>query len=107
MKRDKHRHKQGLIHIVGMVLAYGATLKEGWAQTSGAMPWDGWLSALLANLTGPTVKTIAILLVMGLGLTFAASDGGVFRKAAGVLFGLSIAFAAASWAPGFLGYTGP
>lgn len=85
-----------------------ASASNSYAQFAvGAMPWDGWLARLLANITGPTMRSLAILLLIGVGFAFAASDGTAFRKLLSVAFGLSIAFAAATWAPGFLGYVGP
>jgi type IV secretion system protein VirB2 len=93
-------------------LALSAVLtpaRTSWAQLSfgACCPWNGPLDAIVTNITGPTVKAIAILLVIGAGIGFASTEGGAFRKLAGVVFGLSIAFAAATWAPGFFGYTGP
>jgi type IV secretory pathway VirB2 component (pilin) len=102
MKRIAH-----MVALVGSSIL--ATAQTSWAQvTFGACcPWTAPLDAIIANITGPTVKGLAVLLVIGAGIGFAATDGGAFRKLAGLVFGLSIAFAAASWAPGFLGYTGP
>ena len=93
-------------------LALGAVLtsaRASWAQVSfgTCCPWNGPFDAIITNITGPTVKGLAILIVIGAAVGFASSEGGAFRKLAGVVFGLSLAFAAATWAPGFLGYTGP
>lgn len=92
-----------------LTLAYLATsANTSYAQfVVGTMPWDNWLARLLANITGPTMRAFAVLLLIGVGFSFAASDGSAFRKLLAVAFGVSIAFAAASWGPGFLGYVGP
>jgi type IV secretion system protein TrbC len=71
------------------------------------MPWDGWLQALLANITGPTLRAIAVLMLILASLALATSDGGGFRKLINLAFALSIAFAAATWGPAFFGYVGP
>lgn len=85
-----------------------ASASNSYAQfVVGTMPWDGWLARLLANITGPTMRAFAVLLLIGVGFSFAASDGSAFRKLLAVAFGISIAFAAATWGPGFLGYVGP
>ena len=84
------------------------TVQTSWAQVSFSRccPWDTPLADLTANITGPTVKLVAVLIMVSTGIVYATSEGGGFRKIAAVIFGLSIAFAAASWGPGFLGYTG-
>lgn len=92
-----------------LALTYLATsANTSYAQFVGRpAPWEGPLAQIVASITGPTVRALAILLLVGVGISFAASDGNAFRKLLAVAFGLSIAFAAASWGPGFLGYVGP
>ncbi len=81
---------------------------DTWAAGAGAgLPWETPLQNLLASLTGPVAQvlgTVAIVFV-GLGLAF-SEGGGIMRRALWVVFGLSIAFAAATWGLTFLGFGG-
>lgn len=68
------------------------------ATTGGTMPWEGPLNAVMDSLTGPTARIIAILIIVATGLTLAFGDiGQGFKKLLQILFGLAIAFAAASF----------
>ncbi len=71
------------------------------------MPWEAPLEGIVDSLTGPVANAAAIIAVTIFGLTLAfGSGGGGMRTAIGVLFGLSIAFAAASFFPAFFGFEG-
>lgn len=64
----------------------------------GGMPWEGPLQAVLDSITGPVARIIAILIIVATGLTLAFGDVGQgFKKLIQILFGLAIAFAAASF----------
>lgn len=64
----------------------------------GGMPWEGPLTAVADSLTGPVARSIAILIIVATGLTLAFGDVGQgFKKLIQILFGLAIAFAAASF----------
>lgn len=64
----------------------------------GAMPWEGPLNAVMDSITGPTARIIAILIIVATGLTLAFGDVGQgFKKLLQILFGLAIAFAAATF----------
>jgi type IV secretion system protein TrbC len=64
----------------------------------GAMPWEGPLTAVMDSITGPVARIIAILIIVATGLTLAFGDVGQgFKKLLQILFGLAIAFAAASF----------
>jgi type IV secretion system protein TrbC len=70
------------------------------AATSGggAMPWEGPLTAVMESITGPVARIIAILIIVATGITLAFGDVGQgFKKLIQILFGLAIAFAAASF----------
>lgn len=73
----------------------------------GGMPWEGPLQQLLASLTGPVAQVLgtAAIVIVGLGLAF-SEGGGLMRKLLWVVFGLSIAFAAATWGLPLLGFGG-
>ena len=71
------------------------------------MPWESPLNNILHSITGPVVKAAGILAIVATGLALAFSEGGGFmRKVVSVVFGLSIAFSAATFITDFLGYGG-
>lgn len=77
------------------------------AGTGGTMPWDTPLQNIEQDLTGTVAKLVGIIAVAGFGLMFAFGEhGSAVRKGGGIVFGLSIAFSAATFAATFLGYTG-
>ena len=72
-----------------------------------SMPWESPLNNILHSVTGPVAKTGGILAIVATGLGLAFSEGGGFmRKVVGVVFGLSITFAATTFISDFLGYGG-
>ena len=84
-------------------LATTALLMTGAAHAAtggagGPMPWEGPLTAVMDSITGPVARTIAIIIIVATGLTMAFGDVGQgFKKLLQILFGLAIAFAAASF----------
>jgi len=71
------------------------------------MPWEAPLTAILNSIEGPVAKIIGVLaiIITGLALAFGESSGG-FRRLLQIVFGLSIAFAAASFFLSFFGFGG-
>src|SRR6202008_4283389 len=64
----------------------------------GGMPWEGPLQQGADSITGPVARIISILIIVATGLTLAFGDVGQgFKKLLQILFGLAIAFAAASF----------
>jgi len=59
------------------------------------------------SITGPVARILAVIIITitGLTLAFGESSGG-FRRLIQIVFGLSIAFAAASFFLGFFSFTG-
>lgn len=81
----------GFAAIVMTGAAHAATAGSG-------MPWEGPLTAVLDSITGPVARIVAILIIVATGLTLAFGDVGQgFKKLLQILFGLAIAFAAASF----------
>jgi len=79
---------------------------QAFAAATGA-PWEAPLQAFLNSLTGPVAQIagVAAVLVCGLGIAF--SEGGTgLRKLIWVAFGLSIAFAAATFFLPLFGFGG-
>jgi len=103
----------------------GAALRRGWtwllivsltswALSSGAayaagagMPWETPLNNILNSITGPVAKAIGVIAVIAAGFGIAFSEGGSgLRKILTVVFGLTIAFAAASFFLPLFGFAG-
>ena len=85
-----------LLSMPGMALAAGT-----------GMPWEGPLQQILDSITGPVVRVGAVIAIVVLGLTMAFTEMGAFaRRLVSIVFGLSIAMAAASWGLEFFGFTG-
>lgn len=82
------------------------TAGRAFAAATGA-PWEGPLQAFLDSLTGPVAQIggVAAVAICGLGIAF--SEGGTgLRKLVWVAFGLSIAFAAATFFLPLFGFGG-
>ncbi|MBI1215945.1 MAG: conjugal transfer protein TrbC [Alphaproteobacteria bacterium] len=94
------RSRARLLRLLG---AQGLALilaRSALAATTGGsgMPWEGPLTAVMDSITGPVARVIAILIIVATGLTLAFGDVGQgFKKLIQILFGLAIAFAAASF----------
>ncbi|WP_342629754.1 TrbC/VirB2 family protein [Nguyenibacter vanlangensis] len=89
--------------LVGIVL-----LAPSASYAAGSnMPWEQPLQQILDSVQGPVAKIIAVLIIIGtgLGLAFGESSGGM-RKLIQIVFGLSIAFAAASFFLTFFNFSG-
>ena len=89
--------------LLSLSALYAAT-----AHAAGTgLPWEGPLQSILVSVTGPVARIIAVLVITltGLALAFGESSGG-FRRLIQIVFGLSIAFAAASFFLGFFSFAG-
>jgi type IV secretion system protein VirB2 len=83
-------------------------LTAGQACAGGAgMPWEGPLQKIVDSVTGPVVQAAAVLAVVIFGAGIAMSESGSgMRRGIGILFGLSIAFAASTFFLDFVGFAG-
>ena len=90
------------------VAAAGLAFAPASAWAAGTnMPWEGPLDQVVTSLTGPVAKGLGVLAIVGLGFAFAFSEGGsALRRVLGVVLGLSIAFAAATFGLTFFGFAG-
>lgn len=89
--------------IVALLMLLPAT---AFASGTG-MPWEGPLTEFLNSITGPVAKALGVIAIVGCGLGIAFSEGGSgAKRLLQVGLGLSIAFTAASFFLGFLGYSG-
>jgi len=71
------------------------------------MPWEGPLQKIVESVTGPVVQVAAVIAVVIFGAGIAMSESGSgMRRGIGILFGLSIAFAASTFFLDFFGFAG-
>lgn len=77
-----------------------------WA-TGTSMPWEAPLQKVVDSVTGPVAQAAAVIAVVIFGAGVAMSEGGSsLRRGIGILFGISIAFAASSFFLDFFGFGG-
>jgi type IV secretion system protein TrbC len=88
----------------GLVLA---SLASPVLAGGSGMPWEGPLQQVVNSLTGPVAQAGGVIAVtmFGLGVAFSESGSGL-RRGVSILFGIAIAFAAASFFMGFFGFGG-
>lgn len=71
------------------------------------MPWEGPIQQIVQSITGPVVQAAAVIAVAIFGAGVAMSESGsAMRRGIGILFGLSIAFAASTFFLDFFGFAG-
>jgi type IV secretion system protein VirB2 len=99
------RHYSSL-SLVSMAAFVALTAAPAYAAGSG-MPWETPLQAVVDSITGPVAQAAAVIAVtiFGLGLAFSESGSGM-RRGLSILFGLAIAFAAASFFLDWFGFAG-
>lgn len=72
--------------------------------SGGGMPWEDPLDQITESLTGPVARSVGLIALAMTGITLAMGEaGGLFRRLVQVVFGLSIAFSAATWGMSFFG----
>jgi type IV secretion system protein VirB2 len=87
-------------------LALVSGVLPAYAAGSG-MPWEAPLQKILDSIEGPVAKMVAVVVIIGTGLSLAFGDmSGGFRRLVQVVFGLSIAFAATSFFLSFFSFAG-
>ena len=98
-----HPRRARTVALITLVLLWPAS-----AFAAGSnMPWEQPLQQILDSVQGPVAKIIAVLIIIGtgLGLAFGETSGGM-RRLIQIVFGLSIAFAAASFFLTFFNFSG-
>ena len=98
-----HAWRQRAAALMALALLWPAS-----AFAAGSnMPWEQPLQQILDSVQGPVAKIIAVLIIIGtgLGLAFGETSGGM-RRLIQIVFGLSIAFAAASFFLTFFNFSG-
>jgi type IV secretion system protein TrbC len=94
------------LYLASIGVAVSLFAGPAYAAGSG-MPWETPLQAVVDSITGPVAQAAAVIAVtvFGLGLAFSES-GSSMRRAISILFGLAIAFAAASFFLDWFGFGG-
>jgi type IV secretion system protein VirB2 len=100
------RRQYSALSLSASIIAVALTATPAHAAGSG-MPWETPLQAVVASITGPVAQAAAVIAVtiFGLGLAFSESGSGM-RRGLSILFGLAIAFAAASFFLDWFGFAG-
>jgi type IV secretory pathway VirB2 component (pilin) len=102
----KYRNERAQACIAAVVAALVLLPSQAFASGT-SMPWETPLQNIVDSVTGPVAKGVAILAIVVAGLGMAMGEGGgFFRKAAGIVFGIAIAFAATQWGMTFFGFAG-
>jgi type IV secretory pathway VirB2 component (pilin) len=94
--------------VLAALICVSLAALVGTAHAAGSnMPWEQPLQQILDSIQGPVAKIIAVMIIIGTGLSLAFGDtsGGV-RRLIQIVFGLSIAFAATSFFLSFFSFGG-
>ena len=101
MKRELKSGVRAALTTCALLMA-GPVLAGG-----SGMPWEGPLQQIVESITGPVVQAAAVIAVCIFGAGIAMSESGSgMRRGVGILFGLSIAFAASTFFLDFFGFAG-
>ncbi len=100
-RRPSSKARPSLAAMAALIAASPA-----YAAGSG-MPWEAPLQKILDSIEGPVAKIVAVIIIIGTGLSLAFGDmSGGFRRLVQVVFGLTIAFAATSFFLSFFAFAG-
>lgn len=100
-----HKHILVLMTLMAVVVCI-MDAREVLAAGGGGMPWETPIQSLVDSITGPVARAIGIVSVFIFGGMMAMSEAGGLRVVLGIVFGLSIMFAAATWGLTFFGFAG-
>ena len=93
--------------LLALIAASLAFLPAAAFAAGSNMPWEQPLQQILESVQGPVAKIIAVLIIIGTGLALAFGEtSGGMRRLIQIVFGLSIAFAAASFFLPFFNFAG-
>lgn len=105
MQRERRRRIGAA--VVTAALAAGLVVAGPAAAGGSGMPWEGPLQRVVESITGPVVQAAAVVAVVIFGAGIAMSESGSsMRRGLGIMFGLSIAFAASTFFLDFFGFAG-
>ena len=93
--------------LLALIAASLAFLPAAAFAAGSNIPWEQPLQQILESVQGPVAKIIAVLIIIGTGLALAFGEtSGGMRRLIQIVFGLSIAFAAASFFLTFFNFAG-
>lgn len=94
--------------VVQMITVSLVVLVAANAFAAGSgMPWEGPMQKILDSFSGPVAKILGVIAIIATGLGLAFGEGGTgMKKLLQIVFGLSIAFTAASFGLSFFGFGG-
>lgn len=100
------RFNAHLLIALAAFVTFSLLTDPAYAAGSG-MPWEAPLQKVLQSIEGPVAKIIAVIVIIATGFSLAFGEvSGGFRKLIQIIFGLSVAFAAASFFLPLLGFSG-
>lgn len=93
--------------LLGATTACGLMVAGPVLAGGSGMPWEGPLQQVVESITGPVVQAAAVVAVVlfGAGIAMSENDSSM-RRGLGIMFGLSIAFAASTFFLDFFGFAG-
>lgn len=94
--------------VVQMITVSLVVLVAANAFAAGSgMPWEGPMQKILDSFSGPVAKILGVIAIIATGIGLAFGEGGTgMKKLLQIVFGLSIAFTAASFGLSFFGFGG-
>lgn len=96
--------RQRIVQMISVALILAAA--NAYAAGSG-MPWEGPMQKILDSFSGPVAKILGVIAIIATGIGLAFGEGGTgMKKLLQIVFGLSIAFTAASFGLSFFGFGG-
>lgn len=96
--------RQRIVQMISGALVLAAV--NAYAAGSG-MPWEGPMQKILDSFSGPVAKILGVIAIIATGIGLAFGEGGTgMKKLLQIVFGLSIAFTAASFGLSFFGFGG-
>ena len=100
--------RKPVLRGLGAALATcGLMLAQPALAAGSQMPWEGPLQQVVDSITGPVAQAAAVVAVVIFGAGVAMSESGSgMRRGVGILFGISIAFAASTFFLDFFGFAG-
>jgi type IV secretion system protein VirB2 len=87
----KKFHAQAARRATLASTVFVATMADAFATTTGTLPWDGAITTLTNDLTGPVATGISVIafLAAGAALVFGEELGGIAKKALYVVLGVA------------------
>lgn len=107
LRPDPVYHRPSILRLPCTAAAVTFALTIPVYAAGSGMPWEAPLQKILDSIEGPVAKMVAVIIIIGTGLSLAFGDmSGGFRRLVQVVFGLTIAFAATSFFLSFFSFAG-